>query len=222
MLDTKEYKEIRLSKTYGKEVSPSIYNLIIGATLLFGIAINIAMAVFMQDTVTRMNIIAVILIYFIGSIACTVIIYKNDNPAVSFIGFTGLSICMGLLVTYVLSYYDLGTVTYAFGMTGLVTLLMMLLATAFPRFFIGLGRVLFISLLAAVIIEVIFRMLLRFDLSIMDYAVALIFSGYIGYDWSRAQAYPKTVDNAIDSSADIFVDIVGLFLRILSITGDRD
>lgn len=222
MLDTKGYKEIRLSKTYGKEVSPSIYNLIIGATLLFGIAINIAMAVFMQDTVTRMNIIAVILIYFIGSIACTVIIYKNDNPAVSFIGFTGLSICMGLLVTYVLSYYDLGTVTYAFGMTGLVTLLMMLLATAFPRFFIGLGRVLFISLLAAVIIEVIFRMLLRFDLSIMDYAVALIFSGYIGYDWSRAQAYPKTVDNAIDSSADIFVDIVGLFLRILSITGDRD
>ena len=58
-------------------------------------------------------------------------------------------------------------------------------------------------------------------MTIIDYAVALIFCGYIGLDWCRAQQYPKTLDNAIDSAADIYLDIVNLFIRILSITGKR-
>ena len=49
----------------------------------------------------------------------------------------------------------------------------------------------------------------------------MIFCGYIGLDWNRAQMYPKTVDNAIDSAADIYLDVVNLFVRILSITGKR-
>lgn len=51
----------------------------------------------------------------------------------------------------------------------------------------------------------------------MDYVVVLVFSGYIGYDWSKAQQFPRNLDNAIDSAADIYVDIVNIFMRILSI-----
>ena len=58
-------------------------------------------------------------------------------------------------------------------------------------------------------------------MTILDYAVALIFCGYIGLDWCRAQRYPKTLDNAIDSAADIYLDVVNLFIRVLSITGKR-
>ena len=56
----------------------------------------------------------------------------------------------------------------------------------------------------------------------IDFLVALIFCGYIGFDWSRAQRYPKTINNAIDASVDIYVDIVNLFVRVLSILGKRD
>ena len=56
-----------------------------------------------------------------------------------------------------------------------------------------------------------------FDLGLIDYIVVLIFCGYIGYDWAKANALPKTYDNAIDSAANLYVDIVNLFLRILRI-----
>ena len=49
---------------------------------------------------------------------------------------------------------------------------------------------------------------------------AVIFSLYIGYDYWKAQQYPKTVDNAVDSALDIYLDIINLFMRILSILGN--
>ena len=50
----------------------------------------------------------------------------------------------------------------------------------------------------------------------------MIFSLYIGYDWYRAQAYPKTLDNAVDSAIDLYIDIVNLFLRILALMSRDD
>ena len=55
----------------------------------------------------------------------------------------------------------------------------------------------------------------------IDWAVVFIFCGYIGYDWGRANRIPKTVDNAIDSAAALYMDIINLFLRILRILGRR-
>ena len=69
--------------------------------------------------------------------------------------------------------------------------------------------------------EFVGSILFRIPLTFIDYIVALIFCGYIGLDWNRAQQYPKTLDNAIDSAADIYLDVVNLFVRILSITGKR-
>ena len=42
-----------------------------------------------------------------------------------------------------------------------------------------------------------------------------IFSLFIGYDWARANTCAKTVKNAIDLSASLYLDIVNLFLRLL-------
>ncbi|MCR5192464.1 MAG: Bax inhibitor-1 family protein, partial [Bacteroidales bacterium] len=49
-----------------------------------------------------------------------------------------------------------------------------------------------------------------------------LFSGYIGYDVAKSQAYPKTLDNAVDSALDIYLDIINLFIRLLSILGRRE
>ena len=32
-------------------------------------------------------------------------------------------------------------------------------------------------------------------------------SGYIGYEWARANSIPKTVDNAIDSAAALYIPV---------------
>ena len=51
----------------------------------------------------------------------------------------------------------------------------------------------------------------------MDWIVAAIFCGYIGVDWGRANRIERTLDNAVDSAASLYLDIINLFLRVLRI-----
>jgi len=81
------------------------------------------------------------------------------------------------------------------------------------------GTTLFAALAITLIAEVATIFITHSDPIAFDYIFVVIFSLYIGYDWQKAQAYPPTLDNAVDSAADIYVDIVNLFIRILSILG---
>ena len=207
----------RLSSFEGLQLTDKTYNLAIGLTLIIGILVDLAIAHYLSDAVLRMNPILMLVIYLAGSFGCTFVIYRSAKPVVSFLGFLGLSICMGLLLTYFLTMYDIASIQLAFTLTGGVFVVMVLLATFFPTFFLSIGRGLGITLLITIVIEIIASFLFRGALMITDYIVVLIFCGYVGFDWARAQHYPKTLDNAIDCAADIYVDIVNLFIRILSI-----
>ena len=218
---SKEYKLERMNSYAGTQVTERAYNMTIGLTLLWGILINVVMAVFFTYQILSLNYILVLVVYFAGTIGCSILVHKSSSPAVSFAGFTGMAICMGLLLTFYVTAFSGHSVAYAFIATGLVTVIMVILSMLYPAFFEGLGRTLIVSLLACIIMQVIGSFLLGLPMTIIDYAVALIFCGYIGLDWCRAQRYPKTLDNAIDSAADIYLDIVNLFIRILSITGKR-
>ena len=148
------------------------------------------------------------------------LIYKSNNPVISFLEFSALSTGFGFLLTYFVSFYTKLEIYKAFAITGLVVALMTIISTIFPRFFLKLGKILFISLLLVIVVEII-MLILGISSTVIDLIVCTIFCGYIGYDWQRAQNYPPTIDNAIDSAADIYVDIVNLFVRILSIIGKK-
>ena len=162
----------------------------------------------------------VLILYFAGSIGSMIVVYKSPNPVISFLGFTGLSISMGLLITCYIQYFAGSDIFTAFLLTGIVTVIMTILSTMFSDFFIGIGKFLFISLLITILAEIVLSFC-GIRLIITDYIVCLIFCGYIGYDWAKAQEYYTTVDHAVDSAADIYVDIVNLFIRILSILGRK-
>ena len=132
-----------------------------------------------------------------------------------------IAIPIGLLLSVTLPMYAFETIVVAFGATAAIVTIMIALATAFPRFFLGLGRTLCITLLVTIIVEVV-AMLLGFAVGWIDFIVVGIFTLYVGFDWSRAQAFPKTIDNAVDSAIDIYLDVINLFIRILSILGNRD
>lgn len=218
---TKEYKLERMNSYAGTKVTERSYNLTIGLTLLWGVLINVVMSVFFTYQILSLNYLLVLVLYFVGTIGCSILVHKSDNPAVSFAGFTGMAVSMGLLLTFYVTAFTAHSVSYAFIATALVTVIMVILSMLYPDFFRNLGRTLFISLLACIIIQVAGMFLLGLPMTIIDYAVALIFCGYIGLDWCRAQRYPKTLDNAIDCAADIYLDVVNLFIRILAITGKR-
>ena len=109
--------------------------------------------------------------------------------------------------------------TETFGITAVVTLTMMLLSSFFPDFFASntMGKILGITLLVTIIIELILLITGAGSLGIIDYIVVLIFCGYIGYDWAKANMGEKTVDKAVDAAAMLYVDIANLFLRIMRI-----
>lgn len=216
-MDNKEAKAKSLFNTERKVVSDNTYNAVIGLTLLWGIAINVLMAFFLTPYIVPLNRSVVIIGYLVVSFACRYVVFKSNNALISILGFTGLAGAMGVLLTYVLKRYTSATIYSAFLSTGIILVVMIILSTLYPAFFRKLGRVLFIALVGSLVVQLVGGLLLHLRLGFMDYILVVIFSGYIGYNWSKAQAYPKTIDNAIDSAASIYIDIINIFIRLLRI-----
>ncbi|MCS6192665.1 Bax inhibitor-1 family protein [Shewanella baltica] len=203
-------------------VGAGMYNLVIGLTLIWGFAVNYWMVTNIDpEAIASVNP----WIFFIGYFAsCFFGIYlfqKSSNPVVSFIGYNFVVVPFGLIINMVVSQYDPELVTEAIRITGLVTIAMMCLGTLFPAFFQKIAGVLTIALLLVIVVELIEVFIFNTHHGILDWIVVLIFCGYIGYDWGRANQIPKTIDNAIDSAAALYMDIINLFLRILRILGRK-
>lgn len=150
-----------------------------------------------------------------------VIAVKSDNPFISFLGYNMIVVPFGIILGPAINQYSPDVIRNAFGITAGITFLMGFAGTIFPNFFSKLGPVLFLSLFGLVIVGIaqIFIPALRFGL--YDYIGAGVFSLYIGYDMYRANNMPKTIDNAVDVSVDLYLDIINLFLYILRILGKK-
>ena len=79
--------------------------------------------------------------------------------------------------------------------------------------------ILFISLLGLIITEIIF-LILHIDSIFFASIGAAIFTLYIAYDTRKAHDIDQTIDNAVDSAVGIYLDIINLFLDLISILGN--
>lgn len=219
LINNAELKKLRLESGEEDVISLNQYNIVIGCVLVWGFLLNYIMAKFFMNQILQLNLVAALVIYLVAALGSCFIIYKSNNPIVSFIGFTILATAMGLIITFLLSMYDTSVIIPAIAITGVIVGIMLILSSIFPDFFAGLGKGLFISLIISIVVELAAAFIFHITLQIVDYVVIIIFCGYIGYDWVRAQRYPKTIDNAIDSAADIYVDIMNIFVRVLEILG---
>ena len=206
----------------GAQISPSLYNLTIGLTLCWGFFVNWLMIVTIPvESLYAFDLRIFFIGYFLCCMAGSFILNRSETPLVSFFGYNMIVVPFGLVLNLVLSHYDSALVLEAMRVTGEITFVMMLLGSMYPAFFLGIGRALFFSLLITVIVEAVEVFIFHRSHTMMDWVVALIFSAYIGYDWARANAIPKTLDNAVDSAAALYLDIINLFLRILRILSRR-
>ncbi len=202
-------------------VSDRTYNLIMGGTVLYGIAVNIILCNLVGNVYMYVNPIMFMLAYFVLCFAGIFIANKSQNPAVSFLGYNMVVVPFGLVISTLVEAYggiSSSLVTDAFYFTALITAIMVFASLAFPSVFDRMGGFLFVSLIALLICG-IFAMFMPGMYTIYSYAAAAIFSLYIGYDFHRSQMFPRTVDNAIDCALDIYIDIANLFVRLLQIFG---
>ncbi|WKE64071.1 Bax inhibitor-1 family protein [Gallaecimonas kandeliae] len=207
-------------ETSDQLISAPLYNLIIGLTLCWGFLANWWMVTNIDPrSIAGINPWVFFLGYFASCFAGIYLFRKSDNPLVSFIGYNLVVVPFGLVINLVVAGYNPEVVAEAVRITGFVTVGMMALGTLFPAFFARIGGALTLALLLVIVVELVEIFIFKMHHGILDWIVALIFCGYIGYDWGRANAIPKTVDNAIDSAAALYIDIINLFLRILRILG---
>lgn len=192
--------------------------------LVLGIALS--WAVFLVAAGARMSLNwqygpGLVLLTFIVSIAGIFIFTKSEKPAISLAGVSILSFFMGLSIGPIIAYYNATTVTNALALTLFVTLGMAALGVLLPNVIMRFAGVLFVGLLVLLVGYFGATLLTLFgvhtSLAGLDWLAVLIFSLYIWYDWARAMKLPRTLDNAVDVSGALIVDIVNLFLTILRI-----
>jgi len=199
-------------------ISATAYNLAMGLTLCWGFAVNWLMVTnIAPESIASVNPWIFFIGYFASCFLGMYLFNSSSNPSVSFLGYNLVVVPFGLIINLVVSRYDAALVSDAIRLTGLVTLGMMCLGSLFPAFFQRIIGALSIALLLVIVVELVEIFVFGIHHGIIDWIVVLIFCGYIGYDWGRANQIPKTLDNAIDSAAALYMDIINLFLRILRI-----
>lgn len=204
------------------EIPVNLYNLIIGLVLCWGFGVNWLILKFIPfETLISINPLIFLGGYFASCIFGVYLFKKFEAPIVSFIGYNFVVIPFGAVINLAVHHYDPLLVMQAVKMTGAVTGTMILLGTLFPKFFERIASALALSLLLVILWELFDIFILGIHHGIIDWIVVVIFCGYVGVDWGRANQIPKTVDNAIDSAAALYMDIINLFLRILRILGGR-
>lgn len=220
---SKQVREERLAREVDadKLVSTRTYNLVIGAVVLYGIVANIILCYFAPQILLYINPLFMIFGYIVFIIIGSIMAHKSSNPFVSFIGYNFICVPLGLCVAMaVQAYGGIGAknVQMVFFYTLIITAIMVIASILVPQFFDKIGKVLVVALIAVFIcgLFVIFFQGLSYVYSLV---VAVLFSLYIGYDVYRSQKFPKTLDNAVDSAIDIYLDMVNLFLSLLRIFG---
>lgn len=214
-------KQERLNSGLADAISSRKYNVIMCLAIMWGFLVNAVMVEYisvpMMNLVLKMGALGFFLAYLACAIIGILMSAKSSNPFVSFIGYNLLVLPMGVVLCVLIPGLPAQVVTKAMLLTGIVTATMTLLGLVKPEIFLGLGRTLFIALLVGIVAELIATFAFHYTGTAFDWLFVILFSGYIGYDVARSQAFPKTVDNAIDCALDIYLDIIYIFIRLLSL-----
>ncbi len=224
---TQTRKEERMMNYAGGEIlSDRSYNLALGGTVFYGLAVNAIICMLVGDSVKNVNPMLLLIGYAVSCFIGIMLSKHSDNPIVSFIGYNLVVVPIGFVLSLVVSAYigaGMGNLVFqAIVYTTVITFCMVGLSITMPDFFSRIGGILLASLFGLIIAEILALFFFPGAQNIFSWIGAAIFSLYIGYDYWKSQEYPKTLDNAVDSALDIYLDIINLFLRILEILGNKN
>ncbi|MBQ3089304.1 MAG: US12 family protein [Oscillospiraceae bacterium] len=200
------------------ELSESTYNLMIGGLLLYGFAANALICALFGDLFYYAGggAFGIFLVIYILCVVLSVILSSSHSAVVNFIAYNLLVLPIGILLSLAVAPVSMTVVRSALIGTAVFVVAMIAISSARPDFFLSMGSTLRVSLIATIIAELVL-MLLGFGTSLLDYLVVAIFSMYLGFDWARANQCAPTARNAILSATQIYLDIVNIFIRLLSI-----
>lgn len=221
---TKFLEERQYLRAGEAELSERQFNLVIGGVLMWGFLLNFLMVTLFSRQIMQMvesiGVIGFLIGYIVMVIVGSIMIGKG-SAALSFLGYNLIALPIGVVVCACVDGVPVSVVVCAVLVSAIVTLSFMILASIFPDFFLSMGRVLVAGLLVAIVAEALTMFLFRRYSPVYEWIFVIIFSLFIGYDWARANTCARTMNNAVDLAANLYLDIINLFLRILQIMARR-
>ena len=203
------------SLTQDFAVTRERFNLILGGTLLWGFLMNILFCIFFGRAAAQLPYGVIMIAYAVLAFSGIMINTRSQKPIWSFVGYNMVVLPLGLVLSALIADAGADAVCETFQITAGVTAGMLLLSNWKPETFIRMGPCLLGALLLTLVAELV-SFLFNRSFEAINVVVALIFCGYIGFDWARAQQRPCTADNAIDSACALYLDIINLAMRILA------
>jgi len=213
------------TKTWGAtgrdEISASIFNAIMGLTTIVGLFVFGYVAELMLGAkITWWTGLALIAGAFVG-----VYLSVGPNIGIKFVGLGLMAGCLGAISGPYIGQYEMGSVSNIAFVTAAITIALGAAGTFYPKSLENWGSALFVALIGLIVVQFFGGFLSVVGINtgglhtLLDWAGVLIFSLYIIYDFNRAQFVPKTVEQGVSVGIAVFLDVVNLFLRLLSIFG---
>ena len=158
---------------------------------------------------------------FVASIAGIILMgvaKGSQRVGLSLAGYAVFTLSFGFTTSIAMLQFSLETISNAFLATAGITVVFGCLGIAFPRFFEKIQGVLAAGLLGVIPVQVV-MMLMGVQTGLIDFIVIVLFCGFIARDFYVAAMDAPTLANAAFHASNLFLDIINVFVRILSIFG---
>lgn len=215
-----------LTRDSDQEISARLYVLIIGALTWLGLIACIACS--WQVATWEVNLWFLIIVGFLSALVGIFITFKSERPGISLLGYVITILGFALILGAVIGRYKVNVVWSALSLTTIIAFVMSLAGIIYPKSLAHWGSILASVLLALIVVRFGQIILAALGLHsfgfnrIIDYIAVVLFSVYIVYDWNKAMRREYTLDNAVDGAAEIFIDVINIFIHILSLLGDSE
>lgn len=153
------------------------------------------------------------------------------TPPGNYICLTIFTLIMGYTVAVAASFYTAESVVYASAITVVITIALTLFACQTKYDFTGMGPYLFVILLSLFGFGIVLAIICRpseceIANAIYSAGGALLFSCYIVYDTQLIlgkdhHKYKFNEDEYVFAALNLYLDIINLFLKILSLLGKK-
>jgi FtsH-binding integral membrane protein len=204
------------------EISASTFNAVLGITTLFSMAIYAFFIAINLHTVITTGFLIVSLVAAFGGL----FVALADSIGVKMIGCALTAGGLGAITGPYVAHFKMASVLEIAFATVVLTAILGAIGWLWPSSLESWGTILFNWLIALIVMQIFAPMIyiamglpVKGVLHALDWIGVIIFSGYVIFDFNRAQEIPKTTENAIWCGLSVFLDIANLFIRLLELFG---
>ncbi len=217
------------NRTGAGEISRQAYALLLCAFTAAGITFSTYFSMLSRDWDMKAwgewQMTGFFVAIIVSAIAGTLIANRSDNPLVSTFGFALVAGPFGLMLGPVVASYTTASVLRVLVLTVLMTLILVVIGAVTPKNLSGWANWLFGGLVIlllgmfAVPVMAVVGIPVEGAMTLLDWAGLVLFGAFVIFDLNRAMRVPHTIDNAVDCALALYVDMINIFIRLLSIMG---